>query len=1479
MAESLGDAYVDVHARTATFDKEVTTAATKAAKKAETALNKGITRGAVAGGKNASKAMSQVGAAAVKIVDKQNKAINQSTAQRLDRDLAAQKAHARAVNAVTAQGLDRDEAAHARSAKRINRIQAARLDADLKRQESAARAANAITAQRLDQDLDAQKANARRINAITANNLKSQIDAQRELGRITRLQGLVTGGADLRGATGQFGRALRGLGDDFNNLRLAGDTAFSQLRHAGEEVAQALDRDLGRAADLTAGHYHRLSTAVQGAMEDAAKAGNASSTSIANAGARAANRVIDEFARAEDKVGRALRSGAAPGAFRPIFNESDRVARQIEQRFERVGKNLSRSLINGAQLGFAGILAAAAGIGGATAFFGFKEAGNLEQANVQFKNFSEQINGTVGNLASLKTKLDAATAGSAQYNEVLAEISSAQEHATATGAAFTQRLVDIATNTTVGFDALRNTTTQLLALGFSGDAAITTVLNFSNAAAAAGKSGADLNESVEGAVRAMTQLASKGKLTFQDLNQISERLPNVLRQNVFEQLAVELGFASDAAKVTAKDLRSVQDALDSDGGIAAAPALAALLKTVQEVPGAVDAITGITALDKQADTLNGRFEAVRDTVKNELAKAFKTAGQELAKAIDPNRLKPILAETLGGISKPITDSLIKALPEIEKALPGLAKSIGPVFAGILGFVVDALPFIQKMFEFVGKIVEILRGDAVKSFFGAIGGLLKPLLPVFQTLGNVIKAVFPILVGVIKAFEPLVKIVGALLVPVLAVVNLFAKFLQLPLVKNLAILIVSFFAIGGLFAKIAQLFTRTIGIVRGLSESFKALGVVGRLIGIAIDLALAPFRILFSLIRAGAAKFSIFGNIATGVSLVLGRFLGVLRAILEPLAQFGAAVKNLKNIIPGFGFVTDKVSAAVKKVGGWIKKAGGLFHGGGKEVKSAEEKLADLRAEVNRINSLPQPLGPLSASAQFAKDQIDALNVHMDALRANALGLDGTVVNILIKFTQIGLDNAAFLQSKGIPLTGLEDASGFSTEGINAANAANKAIIDQIANQEAVDEARRKAAQQQSNDNAKAAEDAAKKAAEAAKAAAKKWKEAMREIIKDLDKDFKSGLIKGDAENARRTLSDLGKRIVEAFAENGKKAPSKLLNRLAEDSKKLQKLITQRDKIVARLEAASAARSSSIENTLGFAGLDGITSQLKALNDELTNTETKVTDLTRLRILRSGVNVVAAALGDDDALKKSELTGKNIQRILNERLQAIRTFNQNIQTLVSKGLDKSLLQQLISGGVEGSGATAAALASASRGTINAINKTQEQINDTAKKLGSIAGDVAATIGENVVLGIVNGLKTQKKELVKEITSLVDLIIKRVKEGLEVKSPSRVMARIGRFAAMGLANGMMKGSSHVAKAAAGLAKSAQPSAKSMTFGGSVQAAALRQARAQGGAVGGGTVTNNTRSTVVQAPVTQIFNQSSHDPNAVYAAFSKSVARGVR
>lgn len=109
--------------------------------------------------------------------------------------------------------------------------------------------------------------------------------------------------------------------------------------------------------------------------------------------------------------------------------------------------------------------------------------------------------------------------------------------------------------------------------------------------------------------------------------------------------------------------------------------------------------------------------------------------------------------------------------------------------------------------------------------------------------------------------------------------------------------------------------------------------------------------------------------------------------------------------------------------------------------------------------------------------------------------------------------------------------------------------------------------------------------------------------------------------------------------------------------------------------------------------------------------------------------------------------------------------------------------------------------------NASTATTE-METLAGNLIKSAGDGTGyvSVGQNYVIGIINGIRSKRKELLDEVKKLSNSVLKATKVPLAIASPSKKAEEIGVFYGQGLEIGMKKERAAVAKAAQYLADAA-------------------------------------------------------------------------
>ncbi|MFZ3569963.1 hypothetical protein ACOKM5_23435 [Streptomyces sp. BH097] len=250
----------------------------------------------------------------------------------------------------------------------------------------------------------------------------------------------------------------------------------------------------------------------------------------------------------------------------------------------------------------------------------------------------------------------------------------------------------------------------------------------------------------------------------------------------------------------------------------------------------------------------------------------------------------------------------------------------------------------------------------------------------------------------------------------------------------------------------------------------------------------------------------------------------------------------------------------------------------------------------------------------------------------------------------------------------------------------------------------------------------------------------------LAKDVGSGLIKGltgSKSKIASTSKDLAKDIWSAFTGKKDNFYVAFVNKW---TKKLQTLASKRDSIAATIKRAKDFAETTRVGAKQSASLGG---------------------------MFEGEEQVSAS---------------GINSKLQARLAKMKTFTSYINTLAKRGLNKTMLREILTMGPEEGYAYASALAGANSKLFKEINTTQYGINAQAEKLGNSGADALYDSGKDAGKGFLKGLASQQKAIENQMLKIAKGMDKAIRKALGIRSPSRVMAQVGRYSTEGLAAGL-------------------------------------------------------------------------------------------
>lgn len=196
-------------------------------------------------------------------------------------------------------------------------------------------------------------------------------------------------------------------------------------------------------------------------------------------------------------------------------------------------------------------------------------------------------------------------------------------------------------------------------------------------------------------------------------------------------------------------------------------------------------------------------------------------------------------------------------------------------------------------------------------------------------------------------------------------------------------------------------------------------------------------------------------------------------------------------------------------------------------------------------------------------------------------------------------------------------------------------------------------------------------------------------------------------------------------------------------------------------------------------LDGVNGKLETASASLEEVKGKFDGLK---------DSVSSAIMDFGSITKIGKWGTNPQTLINQLQTDVtkaNAFGQQLEQLKAKGINADLIGQIAEAGISGGGAaTAASLLNMTPAQVAQLNALQAQLTSAADKAGTAAANGMYGAGVNAAQGLVDGLKSQQKAIQDQMLLIATAMEKAIKQALGIKSPSRVMAKVGHFTADGL-----------------------------------------------------------------------------------------------
>lgn len=218
------------------------------------------------------------------------------------------------------------------------------------------------------------------------------------------------------------------------------------------------------------------------------------------------------------------------------------------------------------------------------------------------------------------------------------------------------------------------------------------------------------------------------------------------------------------------------------------------------------------------------------------------------------------------------------------------------------------------------------------------------------------------------------------------------------------------------------------------------------------------------------------------------------------------------------------------------------------------------------------------------------------------------------------------------------------------------------------------------------------------------------------------------------------------------------------------------------------------------------------------------------------------------------TSADIARYTKDKLALFKKYSSKMKELVKSGYNGAIINEIASMKPEDAIYLADALLKdkshmkainsaytemfGSRGDKNLMSSGEEYVGGLAGNIGNYLAGSFYNSGININQGVVKGLTSDLSALERSARIMADAISKSFKETMGIKSPSRVMMKLGKFIPQGLAIGIDSGQSYVS---ASMSRMIRPSDMNLTARSSNPVDSARNSGIIGGANTSGATIN--------------------------------------
>lgn len=245
------------------------------------------------------------------------------------------------------------------------------------------------------------------------------------------------------------------------------------------------------------------------------------------------------------------------------------------------------------------------------------------------------------------------------------------------------------------------------------------------------------------------------------------------------------------------------------------------------------------------------------------------------------------------------------------------------------------------------------------------------------------------------------------------------------------------------------------------------------------------------------------------------------------------------------------------------------------------------------------------------------------------------------------------------------------------------------------------------------------------------------------------------------------------------------------------------------DAGLSTRALSEANV---AELKRLARQYDAIDKRLSAAKKKLADVKKIR--DDQAKSIADQFDELPDISKGTSVSAYENKIKKETAAAIK-FKQTLDALRKAGMDDITYNKLLAEGVDSQAFADKLLAGGSAG-IKELNALNKGLATAAAALGKKAAADLNKAGVDAAQGLVNGLQKKRDAIANQMKKIAKAMVRAIRRELGMKSPSREFMDIGKFATLGLAQGLKAYSGVVDRSAVEVANVALDAIKNTMAG---------------------------------------------------------------